>query len=88
MRAGVLGVLGLVVVLIVALGAGAAAREVAACPTSLGMADASKPNKASSFQPRPRPAHNAYGAPVGSKILTHRVKPKQPELHSTPLPSA
>jgi hypothetical protein len=87
MRAGVLGVVGLIVVLIVAVG-GAAAREVAACPTSLGMADASKPNKASSFQPRPRPAHNAYGAPVGSKILTRRVKPKQPELHSTPLPSA
>ena len=47
-----------------------------ACPTSAGMADASKPTKPSSFAPHPRPPHNAYGAPVGGKILTRRVKKK------------
>jgi hypothetical protein len=47
-----------------------------ACPTSAGMADASKPTKPSSFAPHPRPPNNAYGAPVGGKILTRRVKKK------------
>ncbi len=52
-----------------------------ACPTSAGMADASKPTKPSSFAPHPRPPGNAYGAPVGGKILTRRVK-KKPTLHA------
>jgi hypothetical protein len=47
-----------------------------ACPTSAGMADRSKPTKPSSFAPHPRPPGNAYGAPVGGKILTRRVKKK------------
>jgi hypothetical protein len=47
-----------------------------ACPTRAGMADASKPTKPSSFAPRPRPPGNAYGAPVGGKILTRRMKKK------------
>ena len=36
------------------------------CPTSAGMADASKKTHPSSFAPRPRPPHNAYGAPLGT----------------------
>ena len=47
-----------------------------ACPSSAGMADASKPAKPSSFAPRRRAPHNAYGAPVGDKILTKRTKKK------------
>ena len=49
---------------------------VRACPTSAGMADASQPTKPSSFAPHPRPPHNAYGAPVGGKILSKRTKKK------------
>jgi hypothetical protein len=56
-----------------------------ACPTSAGMADASKPTKPSSFAPRPRRPHNAYGAPVGGKILTKRVK-KKPTPHGDGAP--
>jgi len=52
-----------------------------ACPTSAGMADASKPTKPSSFAPHPRPPGNAYGTPVGGKILTRHVK-KKPTLHA------
>jgi hypothetical protein len=52
-----------------------------ACPTSAGMADGSKPTKPSSFAPHPRPPGNAYGAPVGGKILTRRVK-KKPAPHA------
>jgi len=48
-----------------------------ACPTSAGMKDASKATKPSSFAPRPRPAHNAYGAPVGNRILS-KHPPKKP----------
>ena len=49
-----------------------------ACPTSAGMADASQATKPSSFAPHPRPPHNAYGAPVGGKILTKRMKKNRP----------
>jgi hypothetical protein len=49
--------------------------------------DASKRSKPSSFAPRPRPAHNAYGAPIGDTILTKRVK-KKPSLVVTALPAA
>jgi hypothetical protein len=60
---------------------GSGAPAVRACPTSAGMADASKPTKPSSFAPHPRPPGNAYGAPVGGKILTRRMK-KKPRLHA------
>jgi hypothetical protein len=49
------------------------------------MRDASKPNKPSSFAPRPRPRHNAYGAPVGDKILTKRVKKKPSRAPAAPV---
>ncbi len=76
-----------------AAGAGSAARVPApahACPTSAGMADKSKVTKPSSFAPGPRSPNNAYGAPVGGKILTRRVPPKkkEPELRSSPLPQS
>ena len=61
--------------------AGPGPRAPHACPTSAGMADASQPTKPSSFAPHPRPPHNAYGAPVGSKSLTKRTKKKP---HVTP----
>jgi hypothetical protein len=51
---------------------------VAACPTQSGMQDASRPNKASSFEPHARPPGNAYGMPIGDQILTKRVKKKKP----------
>ena len=87
MRVAFVGVLGVMAVMLAGsiLPGGAPA---APCPTSAGMADKSKATKPSSFAPQPRPPHNAYGTPVGSKILTRRVKPKQPELRSTPLPQA
>jgi len=49
-----------------------------ACPTSAGMADKSKHTKPSSFAPHAKAAHNAYGAPVGAKILTKRPPKKKP----------
>ncbi len=76
MRAGLLGALGLMVCVLLAAHGGGAARTGVPCPTSAGMQDASKPHKASSFAPRPRPENNSYGAPIGEKILTKRVKKK------------
>ena len=58
---------------------------VGSCPTSAGMKDASNKTKPSSFAPRPRPPNNAYGQPIGGKILTKHTK-KPPELHTSPLP--
>jgi hypothetical protein len=85
MRAALVGTLGMMVfVLLVAQGAGAT-RTGVPCPTSAGMQDASKPNKASSFAPRPRPENNAYGAPVGEKILTKRLKKKPSGTAPAPL---
>jgi hypothetical protein len=81
--AAVIGALALLVVT-EALDAG---RQPQSCPTSAGLADKSKAVKPSSFAPQPKPPHNAYGTPVGNKILTKRVK-KQPELHTSPLPNA
>ncbi len=85
MRAGLVGALGMMIfVLLAAQGAGAA-RTGVPCPTSAGMQDASKPNKPSSFAPRPRPENNAYGAPIGDKILTKRVKKKPSGSAPAPL---
>ena len=56
----------------------ALAAHQGACPTSAGMKDASQATKPSSFQPRPRPPGNAYGTPIGDKILSKRVKKKKP----------
>jgi hypothetical protein len=42
------------------------------------MQDASRPNKPSSFEPHARPPGNAYGMPIGDKILIKRVKKKKP----------
>jgi hypothetical protein len=85
MRAGLVGALGVTVfVLLAAQGGGAARTHVRPCPTSAGMKDASKPNKPSSFAPRPRPRNNAYGAPIGDKILTKRVKKKASPGATTP----
>jgi hypothetical protein len=81
MRAGLVGALGMAAWMLVAAQVGDV--RSGACPTSAGMRDASKPNKPSSFAPRPRPPHNAYGAPVGEKILTKRVK-KKPSAAATP----
>jgi hypothetical protein len=59
--------------------------HAAACPTSAGMADASKHTKPSSFAPRPKPPGNAYGMPIGGKILTRPVrKKKTPAGPATP----
>jgi len=49
----------------------------AACPTSAGMADASRHTRPSSFAPRPKPPGNAYGMPIGGKILTRPVRRKK-----------
>lgn len=88
MRVVLLAVVGVTVLAAGAAGAARPyARAVAACPTSAGMADASKPTKPSSFEPQPKPYQNAYGAPVGNRILTRHVKKKPaPQLHSAPLP--
>jgi hypothetical protein len=84
MRSVLLAVLG---VTLLAAGAAGPARPVGRCPTSAGMADASKPTKPSSFEPQPKPYQNAYGAPVGNRILTRHVKKKAaPQLHTAPLP--
>jgi hypothetical protein len=76
MRAGLVGALGMMVFVMLAAQGVGAARTGLPCPTSAGMADASKPNKPSSFAPRPRPENNAYGAPIGDKILVKRMKKK------------
>jgi len=55
------------------------------CSTSAGMQDAGKKSRPSSFAPHPKSARNAYGAPVGHKILSKHVK-KSPTLHTSPLP--
>ena len=47
--------------------------------------DASKRSKPDSFAPRPRPEHNAYGAPIGDTILTKRVKKKPNGTAPAPL---
>ena len=57
----------------------------AACPTQSGMQDASRHTKPSSFEPHARPPGNAYGMPIGDKILTKRVKKKKPALRSSAL---
>ncbi|MBS0379544.1 MAG: hypothetical protein JSS29_13725 [Proteobacteria bacterium] len=69
------------------LGALSLAAHPAACPTSAGMKDASQATKPSSFQPRPRPPNNAYGAPISGPILSRHVKTRKPapKLRSTPL---
>lgn len=72
MRAAMLGV----VAVLGMMAAGGRPPAVSACPTSAGLADASKHTKPSSFAPRPRPPNNAYGQPIGGKILTKRVKKK------------
>jgi hypothetical protein len=56
------------------------ARAASACPTQSGMQDASRPNKASSFEPHARPPGNAYGMPIGDKIFSKRVKKKRPAV--------
>ena len=43
--------------------------------------------KASSFAPRPKPAHNAYGQPIQPTILHHRVKPKKPPADAVSVPA-
>jgi hypothetical protein len=88
MRAGLVGALGVTVWVLLAAPSGEAARTaVPPCPTSAGMQDASKPHKASSFAPRPRPEHNAYGTPIGDKILTKRVKKKPSRAAGAPAAS-
>jgi hypothetical protein len=52
--------------------------SAAACPTQTGMQDASRHTKPSSFEPHARPPGNAYGMPIGDKILTRPVKKKKP----------
>ena len=81
MRAAVVCAMTVAALLVLAAG-GEAGGSVAACPTSAGMKDASKKTKPSSFAPRPRPPHNAYGQPIGDKILTKRVKKKPPVVDS------
>ncbi len=88
MRTAFGGALGITVLVLLAAAGAGAARGGAPCPTSAGMQDASKPNKPSSFAPRPRPEHNAYGAPIGDKILTKRVKKKPAGTGSAPQPIA
>ena len=88
MRAVFLGILGVLALLIVTADVRGGGRHAAACPTSAGMADKSKATKPSSFAPQRKPPRNAYGTPVGDKILTRRVQKKPPELHVTPLPDA
>jgi hypothetical protein len=76
----------------------AAAPAVAACPTVPGSASTGAGNcmngnhvKPSSLAPRPRAPNNAYGAPIPQPIVTKRSRPKsksEPQLHSSPLPSA
>jgi hypothetical protein len=48
------------------------------CATQAGMQDASRHTKPSSFEPHARPPGNAYGMPIGDKILSKRVKKKKP----------
>jgi hypothetical protein len=50
----------------------------AGCATQAGMQDASRHTKPSSFEPHARPPGNAYGMPIGDKILSKRVKKKPP----------
>lgn len=78
MRASWLWAVGAVMGLVLAMAHAATVRGVAACPTQSGMQDASRPNKASSFEPHARPPGNAYGMPIGDRILTKRVKKKKP----------
>jgi hypothetical protein len=54
----------------------------AGCATQAGMQDASRHTKASSFEPHARPPGNAYGTPIGDKILIKRVKKKKPAAPS------
>jgi len=51
---------------------------VAACQAQGGTQDASRSTKPSSFEPHARPPGNAYGMPIGDKILSKRVKKKKP----------
>ena len=52
----------------------------AAAPGCESAAEKAK-HKPSSFAPRPKAAHNSYGTPVGSKILTkHPPKKKPPSV--------
>jgi hypothetical protein len=55
-----------------------AVKRGAGCATQAGMQDASHHTKASSFEPHARPPGNAYGMPIGDKILTRPVKKKKP----------
>jgi hypothetical protein len=87
MRTAFVGALGITVLVLLAAAGAPGAHGSAPCPTSAGMQDASKPHKPSSFAPRPRPEHNAYGAPIGDKILSKRVK-KKPTSASAPQPGA
>jgi hypothetical protein len=43
-----------------------------------GMDKSKSKHKPSSYAPHPKAAHNSYGAPVGSKILTKRPPKKKP----------
>jgi hypothetical protein len=70
--------LGAVSASLLAMAAPPAVGAVAGCPTQSGMQDASRPNKPSSFEPHARPPGNAYGMPIGDKILIKRVKKKKP----------
>jgi hypothetical protein len=81
MRAGVVCAMTVAAVLVLAAD-GVAGDSASPCPTSAGMKDASKKTKPSSFAPRPKPPHNAYGQPIGDKILTKRVKQKAPVIDS------
>lgn len=81
MRVALVGMVAVAV--LVAAVAGMRPPAASACPTSAGLADASKRTKPSSFAPRPRPPHNAYGQPIGGKILTKRLK-KKPESGNLP----
>jgi hypothetical protein len=59
------------------------------CASSAGGPNACRHSTANSYEPQARPPHNAYGTPIGDKILTrHSKKKKAPELHTTPLPDA
>ena len=78
MRGSWLWTMGAVTGLVLAMAQATAMGGVAACPTQSGMQDASRPNKPSSFEPHARPPGNAYGMPIGDRILTKRVKKKKP----------
>jgi hypothetical protein len=59
------------------------------CATQIGMQDASRHTKPSSFEPHARPPGNAYGTPIGDKILSKPLRKKKPAgaTAKTPVPA-